>query len=69
MKDYEEMAKSVLNRRDVYVAERKKHMKKLVSIGSCFCLILLVSRVALRKLGREKFQIGQINIDIGIELL
>ena len=42
MKDYEEMAKSVLNRRDVYVAERKKHMKKLVSIGSCFCLILLM---------------------------
>lgn len=42
MKDYEEMAKSVLSRRDAYVAERKKHMKKLVSIGSCFCLILLV---------------------------
>ena len=42
MKDYEEMAKSVLNRRDIYVAERKKHMKKIVSIGSCFCLILLV---------------------------
>lgn len=42
MKDYEEMAKSVLRRRDAYVAERKKHMKKLVSIGSCFCLILLV---------------------------
>ena len=42
MKDYEEMAKSVLNRRDVYVAERKKHMKKLVSIGSCFCLIRLM---------------------------
>ena len=42
MKNYEEMAKSVLSRRDAYVAERKKHMKKLVSIGSCFCLILLV---------------------------
>lgn len=42
MKDYEEMAKSVLSRRDAYVSERKKHMKKLLCIGSCFCLILLV---------------------------
>ena len=42
MKDYREMAKSVLSRRDAYVAERKKHMKKIVSIGSCFCLMLLL---------------------------
>lgn len=42
MKNYEEMAKSVLNRRDKYVAERKKCMKKMVSIGSCFCLMLLL---------------------------
>ncbi len=42
MKDYEEMAKSVLSRRDAYVAERKKRMKKIVSIGSCFCLMLLL---------------------------
>ena len=42
MKDYEEMAKSVLSRRDNYVMERKKRMKKVVSIGSCFCLMLLV---------------------------
>lgn len=42
MKDYEEMAKSVLSRRDAYVAERKKRMKKIVTIGSCFCLMLLV---------------------------
>lgn len=42
MKDYEEMAKSVLSRRDAYVAERKKCMKKIVTIGSCFCLLLLV---------------------------
>ena len=41
MKDYEEMARSVLSRRDAYVAERKKHMKIFVSIGSFFCLILL----------------------------
>ena len=42
MKDYEEMAKSVLNRRDAYVAERKKSMKKIIAIGSCFCLMLLL---------------------------
>ena len=36
------MAKSVLSRRDAYVAERKKRMKKIVSIGSCFCLMLLL---------------------------
>ena len=42
MKDYEEMAKSVLSRRDAYVAERKKRMKKILTIGSCFCLMLLV---------------------------
>ena len=42
MKDYEEMAKSVLSRRDNYVMERKKRMRKVVSIGSCFCLMLLV---------------------------
>ena len=42
MKDYREMAKSVLSRRDAYVAERKKRMKKIVSIGSCFCLMLLL---------------------------
>lgn len=42
MKDYREMAKSVLSRRDIYVAERKKRMKKIVSIGSCFCLMLLL---------------------------
>ena len=42
MKDYEEMAKSVLSRRDAYVAERKKRMKKIVAIGSCLCLALLL---------------------------
>lgn len=42
MKNYEEMAKSVLSRRDAYVAERKKRMKKIVTIGSCFCLMLLL---------------------------
>lgn len=42
MKDYREMAKRVLSRRDAYVAERKKRMKKIVSIGSCFCLMLLL---------------------------
>ena len=42
MKDYREMVKSVLSRRDAYVAERKKRMKKIVSIGSCFCLMLLL---------------------------
>jgi hypothetical protein len=42
MKDYDEMAKSVLKRRDKYLAERSKKMKKMVSILSCFCLVALM---------------------------
>lgn len=42
MKDYREMAQRVLERRDVYVAERRKRMKKTVSILSCFCLVILL---------------------------
>ena len=42
MKDYEEMAKSVLHRRDAYLEERKKHIKKILSAGACFCLTLLL---------------------------
>jgi hypothetical protein len=42
MKDYDEMAKSVLKRRDKYVAERNRQMKKMASILSCFCLVALM---------------------------
>jgi hypothetical protein len=36
------MAKSVLKRRDKYVAERNRQMKKMASILSCFCLVALM---------------------------
>lgn len=42
MKDYREMAEDVLRRRDAYVAERRKRMKKTVSMISCFCLVALL---------------------------
>jgi hypothetical protein len=42
MKDYETMAESVLKRRDKYVVERRRQMKKMASILSCFCLVVLM---------------------------
>lgn len=42
MKDYREMAEDVLKRRDAYVAERKKRMRKTVSAVSCVCLAALL---------------------------
>lgn len=39
MKNYEEMAESVLERRDRYVADRKRKIRKTASGVSCFCLI------------------------------
>ncbi len=37
MKNYEEMAESVLERRDRYVADRKRKIRKTASAVSCFC--------------------------------
>jgi hypothetical protein len=48
MKDYEEMAKSVLSRRDQYVAERRRQRKKAASVLSCVCLAALVGVGAWR---------------------
>ncbi len=42
MKDYNEMAESVLNRRDKYVVERKKQLKKRTTAISCVCLCALL---------------------------
>ncbi len=42
MKDYHEMAESVLYRRDKYVIERRKQTKKTVATLSCFCLCTLL---------------------------
>lgn len=39
MKNYEEMAESVLERRDRYVADRKRKIWKMASVVSCFCFI------------------------------
>ncbi len=42
MKSYNEMAESVLERRDKYVVERRTQMKKLTTIISCFCLCAII---------------------------
>lgn len=42
MKNYEEMAESVLKRRDRYVADRKRKIWKTASIVSCFCFIAVL---------------------------
>ncbi len=42
MKSFHEMAESVLNRRDQYVMERRKQMKKLTAVISCFCICALL---------------------------
>jgi len=42
MKDYNEVAQSVLERRDKYMAERRRTRKRVVSTLSCFCLVALV---------------------------
>lgn len=42
MKDYKDMAENVLRRRDRYVIERKKQMKKAAAVLSCFCLAALL---------------------------
>lgn len=41
MKNYNKMAYSVFERRDKYIAERSRQMKKVTSILSCFCLVAL----------------------------
>lgn len=41
MKDYNEMAESVLNRRDKYIIQKRKQMKKITTTISCFCLFAL----------------------------
>lgn len=42
MKNYNEMAESVLSRRDEYVAERKRRTKKMTNIISCLCICALL---------------------------
>lgn len=42
MKDYDEMAESVLKRRDQYTAKRSRQRKKISSVLSCFCLVALL---------------------------
>lgn len=58
MKNYEEMAESVLERRDRYVADRKKKMRKAASAVSCFCFITV--------LGTGIWYAGILNHDRGI---
>lgn len=42
MKNYEEMAVSVLERRDRYAADRKRKKRKTASVVSCFCFIAVL---------------------------
>ncbi len=42
MKSYEEMAESVLERRNRYVADRRRKMRKTVTMVSCFCFIAVL---------------------------
>jgi hypothetical protein len=42
MKDYDEMAKSVLQRRDQYVARRRRQHKQGAALLSCLCLVTLM---------------------------
>lgn len=59
MKDYDEMADSVLKRRDQYAAERSRRMKKVTSVLSCFCLAAL--------LGVGVWHIGMISDDTALD--
>lgn len=58
MKNYEEMAESVLERRDRYVADRKRKMREAASVVSCFCFIAV--------LGTGIWYAGILNHDRGI---
>lgn len=42
MKNYNQMAESVLKRRDKYIADRNKQMKRVISVLSCFCFAALL---------------------------
>ena len=42
MKDYREMADNVLKRRNEYRAERRREMKKVIAVLSCFCFAALL---------------------------
>lgn len=42
MKDYKEVAQSVLERRDRYMTQRRRVRKRIASTLSCFCLVSLV---------------------------
>ena len=43
MKDYREMAENILQRRDTYKIERRKKMKKAVSVMSVFCVMAVLA--------------------------
>ena len=58
MKNYEEMAASVLERRDRYVADRKRKIRKTASVVSCFCFIAV--------LGTGIWYAGLLNDDLDI---
>lgn len=59
MKSYNEMAESVLNRRDKYIVERRKQIKKLTTAISCVCLCVLVG-VGARQGGRDVMPSGTV---------
>ncbi len=58
MKNYEEMAASVLERRDKYEADRKRKIRKTASAVSCFCFMAV--------LGTGIWYAGFLNDDLDI---
>lgn len=63
MKNYNEMAESVLKRRDKYIVERREQMKKVSSILSCVCLVALLG-IGTRVIPKqEPLDSGDVNYD------
>ena len=50
MKDYREMAESVLQRRDAYVIEKKRRQKQFMKVGGAVCSLVLVAFLSVNAL-------------------
>ena len=68
MKNYEEMAASVLERRDRYVADRKRKIRKTASVLSCFCFIAVLG-TGIWYVGFMNDDLDIANVDIALYLI
>lgn len=64
MKDYREMAEDVLKRREEYLSERRRRMKKTGSMIACMCLVVLLGAGAWRWSGVGRGE-GQLDSGVG----